>query len=299
MRDGQKWVAWWALLVAVCAPLAVEALASRLARAARPAVLVGAVLLPIALMPDLAYGGLGRLSPVEYPREWSAVRHIIATDRQPGDVLVLPTGAFRQFGWNSGRTQLDPAPRFLTRTVVLDDTLLVGNQQVRGDDPRAERVLAAASSGQPLGPLGIGWVLVERGTPGSTDPAELTGLEPVHTGRWLSLFRVPGPVTSVPTPHDRLLPVLLVDILALALVGTAVLRRWLLIGRLMGLWNVAMTGNGDRPGRRWIGGRPRWSDRFRRRRHRVGRDGQLRIRDAQRAGPPSATPDQLRQRDPA
>jgi hypothetical protein len=280
LRDGQKWVAWWALLAAPCCALAVEALARRLPEpGVRAAVLTGAVLLPVALLPDLAWGGLGRLSPVEYPREWSTVRDLVARDPHPGDVLVLPFSAFRRYPWNGGRTVLDPAPRYLPRAVVVDDTLPVGPVQVRGEDPRAARVRAGALAGQPLGDLGIGWVLVEHGTPGVPAPAALHGLTPVHAGPWLSLYLVPDPIRRPRPATAPRAPVLAADAAALALVLAALLRRWLPTGRLRALF--------DRERRRKDGGPgadPPGSGRFARGRRRPGGDRDARAGRGERAG---------------
>jgi hypothetical protein len=162
-------------------------------------VVAGCVLLPLVLLPDLAWGGAGRLEPVDYPRDWYAVRATLAADQHPGDVLVLPFQPFRQFGWNDGRTQLDPAPRFLSRSAIVDDTLLVGGRALRGEDRRAAEVGAAAGDPAALAALGVGWVLVEHGTPGDVDPAVLGRLTTVHDGQWLTLYRGPGPVAEPPT----------------------------------------------------------------------------------------------------
>lgn len=230
LRDGQKWAAWWALLAAVGSALAVEALVQRLP--ARPAVLAGAVLLPVALLPDLAWGGFGRLVPVQYPADWPVVRQVLATDRSPGDVLVLPFQPYRRFAWNGDRPQLDPAPRFLPRTTVIDDTLRVGRVDVAGESPRAAGLRAALAGHAALGRQGIGWVLVEQGTPGPVEPAVVDGLEIVYTGQWLTLYRVPGPVTAPARAGAPRVPVFAADVAALAIIITALLRRWLLIGRL-------------------------------------------------------------------
>ncbi|MFC5287023.1 hypothetical protein ACFPM7_08160 [Actinokineospora guangxiensis] len=221
LRDSQKWVAWWALPLAVGVALAVE-------RAGR-LVLLGVAAFPVLVMPDLAWAGWGRLAAVDYPPDWDRVAAILAEDRRPGDVLALPLSAFRRFAWNEGRTQLDPAPRYLPRPVVIDDTLHVGGRPVAGEDARVAAIRAdlPASPGR----HGIGWVLVEHGTPGLVDPALLRRLEPVHTGPWLTLYRVPDHQEPTrPGPHP--LPVLVADFAALALVGGALLWRVLPGGRL-------------------------------------------------------------------
>lgn len=218
LRDGQKWVAWWALAAALGCAMTARTAADALARRrpptqtpvdpqgrrapdwpARAGLLTLAALLPVLLLPGLAWGVGGELEPVRYPRDWYTVRAEIARDPHPGDVLVLPFQPFRQFGWNDRRTQLDPAPRFLTRSAVVDDTLVVGDRALRGEDKRAARVGAAIGDPGRLARLGVGWVLVEHGTPGTVEPAELAGLTLVHDGQWLALYRVPGPISEPPT----------------------------------------------------------------------------------------------------
>lgn len=221
LRDAQKWAAWWALPLAVGVALAVE-------RAGR-GVLLAAALFPVAVLPDLAWGGWGRLEAVAYPDDWDRVAAILADDPRPGDVLALPLSAFRQFAWNGGRTQLDPAPRYLPRPTVIDDTLFVAGVPVGGEDPRVAAIRAALPESP--GQHGIGWVLVEHGTPGRVDPALLSRLTEVHSGPWLSLYRVPDH-RPAPDRGPHPLPVLAADSAAALLVAGALLWRWLPNGRL-------------------------------------------------------------------
>ncbi|MGH3713886.1 MAG: hypothetical protein ACRDT4_10565 [Micromonosporaceae bacterium] len=199
LRDGQKWAAWWALLLALGYALGAAGLAAALRRRIRDdlgpaAIVVGALLLPIAVMPDLGWGAAGRLAPAAYPSDWQAVSALLARDERPGDVLAAPLSAYRRFSWNGDRTQYDPALRHLPRPTVIADALKVGPVMVRGEDTRAARVTAAALRGEPLGRHGIGWVLVEHGTPGPKIP--LQNLTRVYDGEWLTLYRVPGPVAA-------------------------------------------------------------------------------------------------------
>jgi hypothetical protein len=169
--------------------------------------------LPVVTTPELAWGA--GLHPARYPADWAAVRF-----DGPGDVVVLPYGAFRAFDWTGGRTVLDPATRIFDRTVVTDDTLVVGGQVIAGEDRRAAEVRAALDAGEPLGPHGIGWVLVERGTPGEVPLPP--GLVPAYIGPDLELYRVPG-VGETDLPRPPAAPVLLADLAALGLVlGAAV-----------------------------------------------------------------------------
>ena len=198
LRDGQRLVAPLALLFAVCAPLGVEALVRRVSDpAARTAALLVLVLLPVLVLPDLAWGGWGRLQPVSYPADWQQVRSLLAADPPgpaSGDVVVLPWQSQRQFGWNGDRTVLDPAPRYLDRATVVADDLVVGDLVVPGENQRSRAVGDALSTGGPVSAtlpgLGVGWVLVEKGTPGQVPPGLLAGSTLVYAGPTLALYRL-------------------------------------------------------------------------------------------------------------
>ncbi|HWM06636.1 MAG TPA: hypothetical protein VNP92_30215 [Actinophytocola sp.] len=223
LRDSQKWVAWWALPFAIGFALGVGR-AAALVRRGGTLLLVGAAVIPVAMMPDLAWGGWGRLQPADYPADWAQVRERLAGD-EPGDVLTLPLSAFRQFGWNGDRTQLDPAPRVLPRPTVVDDTLVVDGRPIAGEDPRAAAIRQKIADGGDLGDVGIGWLLVEHGTPGRIDAALLDRAERVHQGRWLDLYRIPGEIEPYRASTARVVPVVVADTIALATVTLSLL--WL------------------------------------------------------------------------
>ncbi|MEV7037054.1 hypothetical protein [Amycolatopsis sp. NPDC051061] len=190
LRDAQKWVAWWALPLALGFALAIEVAAAKLkTERGRIALVTAAAVFPLLTMPDLAWGGWGRLGTAQYPADWQAVSEVLG-DR-PGDVLTLPLSAFRGFAWNDDRTQLDPAPRVLPKPVLMDDTLQVGPDRIAGEDPRIGDVRAATSARE-LTDAGIGWILVEHGTPGYVDSRLLAGATQVWSGEWLTLYRTPG-----------------------------------------------------------------------------------------------------------
>lgn len=217
LRDSQKWVAWWALPLALGIAAAVE-------RINRKAAVVAALVVPVLAMPDLAFAAWGRLHTADYPADWYAVREILDSDPRPGDVVTQPFASFRQFGWNRDRTQLDPAPRFLPRATVIDDTLYVNGRPIDGEDPRARDI----REGRPLNELGIGWVLVEHGTPGQTST---DGLQNVYRGEWLDLYRVPGPTAAAPDGPPRL-PIIVAFSAAGALIVFSLLWLALPTGRL-------------------------------------------------------------------
>ncbi|MDQ1656600.1 MAG: hypothetical protein QOD41_1683 [Cryptosporangiaceae bacterium] len=231
LRDGQKLIAPFALLVAVAAAAGAHRIASWLdgrgERLAATAVLVTAVLLPIAALPDLAgLPGLGarRLTAVHYPPEWDRVAALTA--RSPGELVTLPFGAFRAYPWNGGRTALDPADRYFAVPVVVDDELVVGGQgaaKVRGESPRAATIRAALAGGRPLAAEGVRWALVERDQPGEVPPQALAGMRQVYQGGSLALYENPAaPDPPLPAPWRRL-ALLAAYLLALATVVTSVI----------------------------------------------------------------------------
>lgn len=203
LRDGQKLLAPLAVAEAVTFGLGCVRVTERLSAGGARALRLALVVVPLLAMPDLAWGAAGRLQPVDYPGDWQAVRSILQQDPSGGDVVSLPWQAFRSFGWNDDRVLLDPAPRWLPRTVVVDDTLVVGGVSVSGEDPRAQAVADALATRRPavqtLPPLGIGFVLVEHGTPGDYPTRLLDGAEPVHQGQDLTLLRL-GPASSPALP---------------------------------------------------------------------------------------------------
>jgi hypothetical protein len=210
LRDGQKLLAPWLLLVAVGAPLGLaRALEPVRDRAVAGALASALVLAPFVVMPDAVWGGLGRLDAVEEPAGWGEVRTFLESDAAAtGDVVVLPWSAFRAFGWNAGRTSLDPAPRWLPRTSVVDATLVVAGGdgeliRVSGEDPRAVVVADALAEGTPLRSvvpqLGVAWVVVEHDTPGPPLGDALEGMTRILRSPDADLWAV-GVPASPPTP---------------------------------------------------------------------------------------------------
>lgn len=243
LRDAHKLLAPLALLIAAGAGLALGRAASRIRDASvRGAVVALLVIVPIAALPEVAWGVGGRLASVAYPPAWQEVRDALIRDERPGDVLVLPWAAFRQFPWNDDRTVLDPAPRWLPRSTVVADALAVdtpdGVVVLAGEDPRGLEVAHALAAGEPLAPLlpglGIGWLLVEIGQPPGTpptsaaDPGAWAGLVNVRPGPDLALYAVAAPVSPPAAPAYAPWVVaadLLVAALLLALTATLGVRR--------------------------------------------------------------------------
>ena len=193
LRDGQKLVAPFVLATAVLAPCGAEALARGRRPVVASAVATAVLLVPVAALPDLAWGAQGRLSPVEYPRGWAQARAVVAADGR--DSLVsLPFQSYRAFGWNASRPVLDPAGRYFPVPTVVDDTLVVAGTPVPGEVRRAARVGAALEAGEPLADLGVRWLFVDRSTPGEVPAAALEQAALRLRDGSVELWEVIGPV---------------------------------------------------------------------------------------------------------
>ncbi|MEU4710517.1 hypothetical protein AB0G00_29230 [Nocardia salmonicida] len=155
------------------------------------------ILLITLPMADLAWGAAGAMRPVHYPAGWQQViDHIDA----PGDISVLPGGMFRRFPYSGTAPVLDPAPRILPHDVLQTGELRVRGYAVTGEGNRARTVEEALLRGAPatdLAALGVGWILVERTTPGPLGTSEntLATAELEYQDSDLALYRVPSPTT--------------------------------------------------------------------------------------------------------
>ncbi|WP_438872548.1 hypothetical protein [Paractinoplanes pyxinae] len=205
LRDGQKFLIPYALILALAFGAGAERLAGALARRFEPSagrvLLGGLLLLPVAVMPDLAFGGLGALKPVHYPADWDAVARQVAA--APGDVLSLPFEGYQSYSWTDGVVVRDPAPRYLDAPVLINDALRVGTVTVDGESPRAAEVQRHLAAGRPAAELGFRWVLVRVGA-GAGPPAEvLAGLRPAYAGEYLQLWSNSSVTSTSPANFDR------------------------------------------------------------------------------------------------
>ncbi|WP_232839471.1 hypothetical protein [Nocardia aurea] len=212
LRDTQKYVALAVPAFALCAAAGCRALAARIAArttkptenqefsgggsAAIPVAVLFAVLLVAPLL-DLAFGVGGSVRPVHYPLGWQRVAEKIDA---PGDVAVLPGGMFRRFPYSGKVAVLDPAPRMLPNDVLQTGRLPVRGLTVSGEGTRAvdaENALLHGDSARRLADLGVGWVLVERSTPGPLGDSVKTmpQLEKRYEDENFALYRVPGEPT--------------------------------------------------------------------------------------------------------
>ena len=194
LRDSQKWLQLLVLAVAVGFGLALDLLVRQLRRHDLPARSIALVvaLLPVFLLPSLAWGLGGAFEPVKYPGEWDRVAAVF--DRLPADqrrTVVLPFSTYQRFAWNDNRAALDPAIRYFRGQVVTNDALVLGpDRVVAGDSAAAARIAAAISAGRPLGPVlaevGVRYVLVEKTAPSAVDVTVPAGTD-LYDGRELRL----------------------------------------------------------------------------------------------------------------
>lgn len=248
VRDGTRWLALLLPLQAVALGHGVTVLVERLRGTswATPVMVLG-VLVPLAALPDLAWGVGGRLEPVRYPSAWSAARTAVETSSVRGDVLSLPFSAYRRPAFNRDRPVLDPAGRFFDRTTVVDDRLQISDgsgavRTIAGEDPRAAEIAQVLMDRdrdvvrKGLARAGIGVVVLQTDAPGAEEAARsVRGLTEVDIG-------VAGDLRVLTVPGARVRPVDADDrrtmtitwaaagaTLALALVG--LVRAWVRTAR--------------------------------------------------------------------
>ncbi len=213
LRDAQKWIMPLVLIEALSVGALVAEVAGRIRPVAwRVTLAAAACAIPLLLLPDGPATLRPVLRPVHYPRDWA----IVTAEARGADAVVLPFGSYRTFPWAPGRSLLDPAPRLLHVPTVVDDRLAVSGHVLRGEDPRAAAVAALLASGTPLSAglarLHIGWVVVEHQTPGTVP--DLGGLQRVHAGPDVSLYRVPGVFSTTGVSASRAAAVVVGDSLA-------------------------------------------------------------------------------------
>ncbi|MFT4299102.1 MAG: hypothetical protein QM597_05670 [Aeromicrobium sp.] len=149
-----------------------------------------AVALPLAALPDLAYGVGGRLEPVTYPDGWQSAAAQVRASEVAGDLLVLPFHPYRAPAWNDGRTVIDPAGRYFSRESVVSDALTVSGVTLEAEDPRVREIddILADPAATPadLAREGIGLVLLDTEAPGGQgQPAALSGARDLgRFGTW-------------------------------------------------------------------------------------------------------------------
>jgi len=215
LRDAQKWLAWWLLLVAYAVGPGLERLVRAFPTPQAAFLLVAGALLPVIALPDLAAGVAGRLERTDYPEEYAAVARLLDEQPDEGALVVVPWHAFRAWPWDDRRTVLDPWTRMVDRRVVVRDDLELTSGVVAGEDPVAADVGALLAEGrfdaEHLRALGIRYVLVDRSTAG-VPVADVSGTV-LHDGPLLQLTGL-GAVTVDPDRPRGIGFLVAVDLLA-------------------------------------------------------------------------------------
>ncbi|MBN0972211.1 MULTISPECIES: hypothetical protein [unclassified Gordonia (in: high G+C Gram-positive bacteria)] len=232
LRDTQKFAALLVPAVAVCVAAAVAAATRRVPSGFA---LAAVALLAVAPLPDLAWGVGGAVRAIDYPDEWRQVAEIVPPDR--GSVALWPPGTVREYPF-ARDPSLDPAARMLRAPVVESGELRVDGKVI---DPAGEhaaavtRVLESGGSPAALAELGVGWVLIENGSP----PGQLAAAgRLVFDGPDLRLYQVGDVVDRSADATDR----------AIAL-GAHLVWAALLITGLVGL-GVGVISGASRTARR-------------------------------------------------
>jgi hypothetical protein len=240
-RDGTR-------SLALCAPLTAALVADGAAWCARraPRILVGAAgaLLPLAFLPDAAWGSGGELETAHYPGEWAAARAALGDGNR--DLLVLPFTSYRAPAWNHDRKVLDPLPRYLRPDYVVNDQLVVDRRVIAGEDPRVPDVLAALAlpdagdRAVALADLGIGAVVRDRSVPTTaTYDAPVAG-SVLFDGEDLEVTRLELPIDDRDPPGGWLVALAAAWAAYLAVLGC-------------GAWNLARSISSGMRARRGTG----------------------------------------------
>jgi hypothetical protein len=172
LRDGSRYLALLAPLQAGLFGVGAGVLAGVMReQVGNVALAAGAVLLPIAVMPDLAWGLAGSLRPVDFPEEYAEAREVMVesmAERDEGALLVLPFSSYRAPSWNHGRRTLDPVGRYMPANYVASDVLYVSGRPIEGEDRRARRVQDMLFDADDRADLpralrgeGIAWALID------------------------------------------------------------------------------------------------------------------------------------------
>lgn len=196
MRDSQKFVALWVLLLAVAIGTLSEAVRTMMTRheTGRAASVMLALALaawPVVTLPSLAGGALGRWEAVDYPQDQLDLAQRV--DSLPeGSVAVFPWTLYRRYDWNDNRVVLDPWQRLIQRDVVVNDDLPLSNRVVRGESLTSARISKALQDHDDVGATmraaGIRYVLLLTDQPPKPGVPDLSGLRQIDVAGDLKLY---------------------------------------------------------------------------------------------------------------
>jgi hypothetical protein len=210
MREPAKWLALVQLGYVIGFAAGVQALQSsaRIPAALRRPVPVIAALLPLVVLPALAWGLGGRVATTDYPASWAAAAEQL--DPAPARMLFLPWHGYQPFPFTQDRTVATPAAAYFRGSVLSSSAVEVG--PLRSDSTSKQQaavdVLVAAGGGTDfagsLANLGVTHVGLSRGVEDDrhTWVGEQPGLTQVLDDPTFALYRVDTAVPGL----DRLQP---------------------------------------------------------------------------------------------
>ena len=157
------------------------------------------------MLPDLAWGGWGRVTSVRYPPGWAAVAAAINADPQPVARAARRADAPIRLGGNGSRPR--PLPRWCADVLSTGDLTIAG-QTVPGED-RARGVqdlLLAGAPAEQLTAAGVGWVVAQIGSRGEMKlgSTDTRNLPVVYRDGEIALHRVGGHWAAASPSHRRL-----------------------------------------------------------------------------------------------
>lgn len=178
LRDSQKLLAIWLVVIALGMGLLVERALGGLPAGLAGPVFVGTVGLVVLLSPQMFWGIGGRLDAERVPEGYrSAAAELSGLPR--GEVGLLPWSQYRRYVWNDSRISLTLGPRVIDQQVLFDDSLPLGSGSVEGESLRAARVSARIANGAtPVDALraeGVRYLAAELGTGLDLDVGDVRG----------------------------------------------------------------------------------------------------------------------------
>lgn len=208
LRDSQKWLVPFVVLVLLCAGLATDRLVRAAADRVPALALTTAILcplLPLVTLPDGAVVVHHVVRPVHYPQDYVEVAE--AVDGTEGLLIGLPWQLYRAYDWSGAYSAYDPSSRWFNTPVTTPDTLVLGDRTVQGEDLLAERLSGPALEGdvRALHDLGVRFLLLHTGT---DDPAVARVLATPdlvvrYAGEWLTLIDLGAEHEDPARPSDH------------------------------------------------------------------------------------------------
>lgn len=196
LRDSTRQSGPW--VVAIAAGIGV--LTDRLHAMRQRVAAWGLAVLPVVLLPAMAWGLLGQLRSTHLPASVTGAADYLRARDDGRAVVVLPYVANRAYPWNGYRPSQTPWTRLLPQpTLVSSDLILaVGTQTVTvpGEDARSvlvEQALLDPEPARALSGVGVGWVLID--TADVTPPA---GSVEVFTTRDVRILSIPPQARAGP-----------------------------------------------------------------------------------------------------